>query len=137
VTFGDNVFCRSVLDENSAYLTTADSAVQLAKNAAQKDVPSWAGVHYKAAFPVSKPPGANFYPRDMDKEVSYGTSLDMSDLMLHFSCVSFCLLGCLSFIFFCYCGYEDSIKPIAWCFNGRGHLATGSGFKLPLGVCQV
>ncbi|CAM6010514.1 unnamed protein product [Sphagnum balticum] len=58
----------SVLDENSAYLTTADSAVQLAKNAAQKDVPSWAGVQYKAAFPVSKPPCANFYPRDMDKE---------------------------------------------------------------------
>ncbi len=101
MSFGDNIFCRSVLDENCAYLTTADSAVQLAKNAAQKDVPSWAGVQYKVAFPVSKPPGANFYPRDMDKEVSYATSLDMSDLMLQFSYVSFCFLGCLSFIFFC------------------------------------
>lgn len=37
---------------------------------------------------------------------------------------------------FANCGYEDSIKPIAWCFNGHGRLATGSGFKLPLGVAR-
>lgn len=58
----------SILDENDAYLTTADSAIQLAENAVDKTV-TWTGkVQYRAAFPVDKLPGANFYPADMDKK---------------------------------------------------------------------
>ncbi|KAL3680481.1 hypothetical protein R1sor_023437 [Riccia sorocarpa] len=55
----------SCLDENKSFLTTADSAVRMAENAA-RPVPGWNGLHYKLAFPTRKPPGANFYPRDMD-----------------------------------------------------------------------
>ncbi|KAK4838882.1 hypothetical protein QYF36_017279 [Acer negundo] len=56
----------SSLDENEAYLTTADSAVKLLP-ASTKQVTGWKGLEYKAAFPMQKPPGANFYPSDMDK----------------------------------------------------------------------
>ncbi|KAK4486284.1 hypothetical protein RD792_008954 [Penstemon davidsonii] len=56
----------SSLDENEAFLTTADSAVKLLTKAT-KSVPGWNGVEYRTAFPVVKPPGANFYPPDMDK----------------------------------------------------------------------
>jgi len=34
---------------------------------ATKPVSGWKGVEYRAAFPLDKPPGANFYPPDMDK----------------------------------------------------------------------
>ncbi|KAI3692366.1 hypothetical protein L6452_32180 [Arctium lappa] len=56
----------SCLDENEAFLTTADSAVKLLPEAT-KPVAGWKGLEYKAAFPMLKPPGANFYPPDMDK----------------------------------------------------------------------
>ncbi|BBN14597.1 isopentenyl-diphosphate Delta-isomerase [Marchantia polymorpha subsp. ruderalis] len=55
----------SILDENEAFLSTADSAIILVENAV-KPVSGWKGLEYKAAFPVHKPPVANFYPRDMD-----------------------------------------------------------------------
>ncbi|RWW03986.1 hypothetical protein GW17_00032817, partial [Ensete ventricosum] len=58
---------RSSLDENEAFLTTADSAVKLLAKS-MKPVSGWEGIEYRAAFPVMKPPGANFYPPDMDKE---------------------------------------------------------------------
>ncbi|KAL8499554.1 hypothetical protein ACS0TY_022486 [Phlomoides rotata] len=56
----------SSLDENEAFLTTADSAVKLLSEAT-KPVNGWKGIEYRMAFPVAKPPGANFYPPDMDK----------------------------------------------------------------------
>ncbi|XP_010539549.1 PREDICTED: nudix hydrolase 3 [Tarenaya hassleriana] len=56
----------SSLDENEAFLTTADSAVKLALDAT-KPIAGWKGLEYRVAFPVIKPPGANFYPPDMDK----------------------------------------------------------------------
>lgn len=56
----------SCLDENKAFLSTADSAVQLLTEAT-KPVSGWKGIEYRAAFPLHKPPGANFYPPDMDK----------------------------------------------------------------------
>ncbi|XP_004303220.1 PREDICTED: nudix hydrolase 3 [Fragaria vesca subsp. vesca] len=56
----------SDLDENEAFLTTADSAVKLLPEAT-KPVTGWKGLEYRAAFPMLKPPGANFYPPDMDK----------------------------------------------------------------------
>lgn len=59
---------RSSLDENEAFLTTADSAVKLVPDAT-KPVNGWKGLEYKASFPLPKPPGANFYPPDMDKMV--------------------------------------------------------------------
>ncbi|PWA99826.1 hypothetical protein CTI12_AA003340 [Artemisia annua] len=39
------------LDENEAYLTTADSAINLLPKAT-KPVVGWKGVEYKAAFPI-------------------------------------------------------------------------------------
>ncbi|XP_010532066.1 PREDICTED: nudix hydrolase 3-like isoform X2 [Tarenaya hassleriana] len=56
----------SSLDENEAFLTTADSAVKLCPDAT-KSIAGWKGLEYRAAFPLIKPPGANFYPPDMDK----------------------------------------------------------------------
>ncbi|XP_066322797.1 nudix hydrolase 3-like isoform X1 [Miscanthus floridulus] len=56
----------SCLDENKAFLSTADSAVKLLTDAT-KPVSGWKGIEYRAAFPLDKPPGANFYPPDMDK----------------------------------------------------------------------
>nr|DAD45461.1 TPA_asm: hypothetical protein HUJ06_003691 [Nelumbo nucifera] len=56
----------SCLDENKAFLTTADSAIRLLPESA-KPIPGWKGLEYRAAFPMQKPPGANFYPPDMDK----------------------------------------------------------------------
>ncbi|XP_002452967.1 nudix hydrolase 3 [Sorghum bicolor] len=56
----------SCLDENKAFLSTADSAVKLLTDAT-KPVSGWKGIEYRAAFPLEKPPGANFYPPDMDK----------------------------------------------------------------------
>ncbi|XP_060207849.1 nudix hydrolase 3-like [Lycium barbarum] len=56
----------SSLDENEAFLTTADSAVKLPPNAT-KPVSGWNGLEYRTAFPILKPPGASFYPPDMDK----------------------------------------------------------------------
>ncbi|WCJ40370.1 hypothetical protein M5689_021291 [Euphorbia peplus] len=57
----------SSLDENEAFLTTTDSAIKLLPRAT-KSVHGWKGVEYKVAFPMPKPPGANFYPPDMDKK---------------------------------------------------------------------
>ncbi|KAF3795884.1 Nudix hydrolase 3 [Nymphaea thermarum] len=57
----------SVLDENGAFLSTADSAVKLSADST-RSVPGWEGVEYRAAFPIVKPAGANFYPPDMDKK---------------------------------------------------------------------
>uniref|UniRef100_A0A2N9IH20 Uncharacterized protein n=1 Tax=Fagus sylvatica TaxID=28930 RepID=A0A2N9IH20_FAGSY len=57
---------RSCLDENEAFLTTADSAIKLLPEATRR-VTGWKGLEYRAAFPMLKPPGANFYPPDMDK----------------------------------------------------------------------
>ncbi|KAK9280933.1 hypothetical protein L1049_003824 [Liquidambar formosana] len=57
----------SCLDENESFLTTADSAVKLLPEAT-KPITGWKGLEYKAAFPMLKPPGANFYPPDMDKK---------------------------------------------------------------------
>ncbi|XP_071730456.1 nudix hydrolase 3-like isoform X1 [Rutidosis leptorrhynchoides] len=54
------------LDENEAFLTTSDSAMKLLPEATKR-VGGWKGFEYRAAFPLSKPPGANFYPPDMDK----------------------------------------------------------------------
>ncbi|CAK9142947.1 unnamed protein product [Ilex paraguariensis] len=59
-------FGRSCLDENVAFLTTADSAVKLLPEAT-KPITGWKGLEYRTAFPMLKPPGANFYPPDMDK----------------------------------------------------------------------
>ncbi|KAL8547773.1 hypothetical protein ACS0TY_007202 [Phlomoides rotata] len=56
----------SSLDENEAFFTTGDSAVKLLSEAT-KPVNGWKGIEYRMAFPVAKPPGANFYPPDMDK----------------------------------------------------------------------
>ncbi|XP_019419325.1 PREDICTED: nudix hydrolase 3 [Lupinus angustifolius] len=56
----------SCLDEDEAFLTTADSAIRLLSKAT-RTVKEWKGLEYRAAFPVLKPPGANFYPPDMDK----------------------------------------------------------------------
>ncbi|BAF10282.1 nudix hydrolase 3 [Oryza sativa Japonica Group] len=56
----------SCLDENKAFLSTADSAVKLLTDAT-KSVSGWKGIEYRAAFPRDNPPGANFYPPDMDK----------------------------------------------------------------------
>ncbi|TYH47494.1 hypothetical protein ES332_D10G001600v1 [Gossypium tomentosum] len=56
----------SCLDENEAFLTTADSAVKLLPEAT-KPITGWKGVQYRAAFPMLKPSGANLYPPDMDK----------------------------------------------------------------------
>lgn len=56
----------SCLDENKAFLTTADSSIKLLPNAT-KQIPGWKGIEYKVAFPLPKPPGANFYPPDMEK----------------------------------------------------------------------
>ncbi|RDX67268.1 Nudix hydrolase 3, partial [Mucuna pruriens] len=57
----------SSLDEDKAFLTTADSATRLLLSAT-RPVKEWKGLEYKAAFPVPKPRGANFYPSDMEKE---------------------------------------------------------------------
>ncbi|KAJ7962724.1 Nudix hydrolase 3 [Quillaja saponaria] len=57
----------SCLDENEAFLTTADSAIRLLSEAT-RTVKEWKGLEYRAAFPMLKPPGANFYPPDMDKK---------------------------------------------------------------------
>ncbi|XP_071740757.1 nudix hydrolase 3-like [Rutidosis leptorrhynchoides] len=56
----------SSIDQNEAYLTTRDFPVKLVPEAT-KAVSYWKGVEYKAAFPIQRPPGANFYPPDMDK----------------------------------------------------------------------
>ena len=63
---------RSCLDENEAFLTTADSAVKLLPEAT-KPVTEWKGLEYRSTFPILKPPGANFYPPDMDKMVWMGS----------------------------------------------------------------
>lgn len=57
----------SCLDDNEAFLSTADSAVKLAKEA-MKPVSGWEGLKFKTAFPQSKRQGANFYPSDMDRQ---------------------------------------------------------------------
>ncbi|GJM87217.1 hypothetical protein PR202_ga03151 [Eleusine coracana subsp. coracana] len=59
--------CMSCLDESKAFLSTADSAVKLLTDAT-KPVSGWMGIEYRAAFPLNKPAGANFYPPDMDKK---------------------------------------------------------------------
>ncbi|KAL6996762.1 Nudix hydrolase 3 [Sarracenia purpurea var. burkii] len=57
---------RSCLDENESFLTTGDSAIKLLPEAT-KPITGWKGLEYRTAFPMQKPPGANFYPPDMDK----------------------------------------------------------------------
>lgn len=64
--YGINKSPWSCLDEHEPFVTTADSAIKLHLNAT-KPVPGWKGLEYKAAFPLIKPLGANFYPPDMDK----------------------------------------------------------------------
>uniref|UniRef100_A0A803KUE1 Nudix hydrolase domain-containing protein n=1 Tax=Chenopodium quinoa TaxID=63459 RepID=A0A803KUE1_CHEQI len=64
--FGINKSPWSCLDENQAFLSTADSAIIMHSHAT-KLVSGWKGLEYKAAFPLAKSPGANFYPSDMDK----------------------------------------------------------------------
>ncbi|CAI9292345.1 unnamed protein product [Lactuca saligna] len=59
----------SCLDENEAFLTTVDSTIRLLPKST-KSVLGWNGIEYKAAFPMKKPSGANFYPSDMDKMVT-------------------------------------------------------------------
>lgn len=59
---------RSSLDDDEAFLTTADSAIRLLSKAT-RTVREWKGLEYRAAFPILKPAGANFYPPDMDKMV--------------------------------------------------------------------
>lgn len=59
---------RSSLDEDEAFLSTADSAIRLLSKAT-RIVKDWKGLEYRAAFPLLKPAGANFYPPDMDKMV--------------------------------------------------------------------
>ncbi|KAJ8555263.1 hypothetical protein K7X08_012759 [Anisodus acutangulus] len=56
----------SSLDENEAFLTTADSAVKLLPKAT-KSVSGWNGLEYRTTFASVKPPDASFYPSDMDK----------------------------------------------------------------------
>ncbi|KAK4401044.1 Nudix hydrolase 3 [Sesamum angolense] len=56
----------SALDEKEPFLSTADSAIKLLPDAT-KPVTGWKGVEYRAAFPLSRPHGANLYPRDMEK----------------------------------------------------------------------
>ncbi|XP_028220230.1 nudix hydrolase 3-like [Glycine soja] len=56
----------SSLDEDEAFLSTADSAIRLLSKAT-RIVKDWKGLEYRAAFPLLKPAGANFYPPDMDK----------------------------------------------------------------------
>ncbi|CAN0919857.1 Nudix hydrolase 3, partial [Linum grandiflorum] len=58
---------KSNLDENEPFLTTKDSAVKFVPEAI-KAVRGWKGLEYKVGFPSKKPPGANFYPSDMDKK---------------------------------------------------------------------
>ncbi|KAF5957230.1 hypothetical protein HYC85_004455 [Camellia sinensis] len=62
----DKLKWMSCLDENEAFLSTADSAVKLLPEATKR-VKGWKGLEYRTAFPMLKPPGANFYPPDMDK----------------------------------------------------------------------
>ncbi|KAH8512737.1 hypothetical protein H0E87_006149 [Populus deltoides] len=71
----------SCLDENEAFLTTTDSAIKLLPEAT-KPVSGWKGLEYKAAFPMLKPPGANFYPPDMDKK-EYNSFLRKAAELLH------------------------------------------------------
>ncbi|KAL5077958.1 hypothetical protein RYX36_016942, partial [Vicia faba] len=52
---------RSCLDDDEAFLTTADSAIRLLSKAT-RTVSEWKGLEYRAAFPILKPAGANFYP---------------------------------------------------------------------------
>lgn len=61
---------RSCIDDNKAFLSTADSYVKLSVEAT-KPVSGWKGIEYRATFPIVKPPGANFYPPDMDKSVKH------------------------------------------------------------------
>lgn len=56
----------SCLDDNKAFLTTADSAIKLLPGAT-KPVNGWKGLEYRSAFPSVKPSSATFYPADMDK----------------------------------------------------------------------
>ncbi|KAL5070086.1 hypothetical protein RYX36_020973, partial [Vicia faba] len=52
---------RSCLDDDESFLTTADSAIRLLSKAT-RTVSEWKGLEYRAAFPILKPAGANFYP---------------------------------------------------------------------------
>ncbi|XP_074332734.1 nudix hydrolase 3-like [Apium graveolens] len=61
-----NKYPWSCIDENEAFLTTADSAIKLLPEAT-KPVTGWKGLEYRSAFPAEKSPCANFYPSDMDK----------------------------------------------------------------------
>ncbi|KAL1804221.1 hypothetical protein ACET3Z_032868 [Daucus carota] len=61
-----NKYPWSCIDENEAFLTTADSAIKLLSEAT-KPVTGWKGLKYRSAFPAEKSPCANFYPSDMDK----------------------------------------------------------------------
>ncbi|PKU79619.1 Nudix hydrolase 3 [Dendrobium catenatum] len=60
----------SCIDDNKAFFTTADSAIKLLEKST-RPAPGWKGLEYRIAFPLTKPPGANFYPPDMDKMLTY------------------------------------------------------------------
>ncbi|KAM0858366.1 hypothetical protein ACQ4PT_047867 [Festuca glaucescens] len=68
----------SCLDENKAFLSTADSAVKLLTDAT-KPISGWKGVEYRAAFPQDKPGGANFYPPDMNKMATFEAFIGIRD----------------------------------------------------------
>ncbi|KAL5193517.1 Nudix hydrolase 3 [Glycine soja] len=61
-----NKSLRSSLDEDEAFLSTADSAIRMLSKAT-RIMKDWKGLEYRATFPLLKPAGANFYPPDMDK----------------------------------------------------------------------
>jgi hypothetical protein len=93
---------RSCLDENKAFLSTADSALKLLTDAA-KPISGWKGVEYRAAFPQDKPGGANFYPPDMNKMVEITFSHFLASQFLKYSVndfpFSYCKIQCI----FCLC----------------------------------
>ena len=63
------------MDENEPYLTTADSAAKFLPEAT-KPIDGWKGIGFRAGLSLSKPPGGNFYPPDMDKMVHTITMFD-------------------------------------------------------------
>lgn len=97
---------RSCLDENKAFLSTADSAVKLLTDAT-KPFSGWKGVEYRAAFPLDKPPGANFYPSDMDKTVHlcllpYPPHLSIISSRAYFLLILHILVFCLRIRVVCF-----------------------------------
>jgi hypothetical protein len=76
---------RSLLDDGKAFLSTADNAAVTAPDAVKK-VPGFEGVRYRAAFPATRPPGSNFYPADMTKQVQLRIGRVFRDCNAFVSC---------------------------------------------------